>query len=428
MSDTWASWQSSVVRKRLTALEDSVGILREALGDLSNEDLNELARVAVKQVYPPDQVVCRQGQIEHTFYVIEAGHLAIINTLNDTEQVLGLLGTGQFFGELGLLDDAPRAASVITLTEARLLEINEDIFKTIVRRSPALALTLMRGITRSLRDTDRITIAELQLKNQELARTVEELKTAQAELLRQERMKRDLEIAAGVQRSILPTSFPETPGLEFAAGARPAREIGGDYYDVLQPNDRHLSIVMADVSGKSVQAAIYMAVVRAFFLSETSEQLSPALVMHRIHELLMRASTAEMFVTVFYAVIDVETRQVRYVRAGHDRPVLYRAVDQSVTLLEASGRFLGLLPNLIVREDRFGLDPGDCLVCYSDGVTDATNQEGERFELGRLQAVIQKHGHLPAGEFVRKILAEVDAFRGDTPQPDDLTVLVTKAI
>ncbi|MFQ5612522.1 MAG: PP2C family protein-serine/threonine phosphatase [Anaerolineae bacterium] len=407
---------------------DSVAILRGALGDLSNEDLNELARVAISRNYPPDTIIIRQGEFEHTFYIIEEGQVAVTHKMVGAEQVLGVLGPGQFFGELGLLEDAPRAASVTTLTDTRLLEIDEPTFDTIVARSPTLARTLMRGIIRHLRDTDRITIAELQLKNDELARTLADLKAAQAELLRQERIKRDLEIAADVQRSILPTEFPVVPGFEFAAQARPAREIGGDYYDVLRLDDRHYGIVMADVSGKSVQAAIYMAVVRALFLGETTAKLSPAEAMHHVHKLLMKASTAEMFVTMIYAVIDCQMRRIRYVRAGHDRPVLFRAADRSVSLLDVPGRFLGLLPDLVVVEDQFSLEPGDCLVCYSDGVTDATNANGDLFGLERLQAAIQDHGHLAAGHLVKAILAEVDAFRGEVPQPDDLTVLVTKAV
>lgn len=409
-------------------MRDSLTILREALGDLSIEDLNELARVAVSRDYPPDAVVCREGAVEHTFYIIEQGYVAVTHKMADREQVLGVLGPGQFFGELGLLDDAPRAATVTTLNEARLLEIDEEVFDLIVSRSPTLAFTLMRGITRSLRDTDRITIAELQLKNEELARTLNELKAAQAELLRQERMKRDLEIAADVQRSILPVTFPRVPGFEFAGVARSAREIGGDYYDVLPIDDRHFGIVMADVSGKSVQAAIYMAVVRALFLSETSGQPSPVMVMHHIHDLLMKASTADMFVTVFYAILDYQTHCVRYARAGHDRPIWYRAAERTVSLLDAPGRFLGMLPDLIVTEDEIQMALGDCLVCYSDGVTDATNAEEQRFGLARLKSIVRRHGHLPAGELLDAILAEVDAFRGEVTQPDDLTVLVTKAV
>jgi sigma-B regulation protein RsbU (phosphoserine phosphatase) len=280
-----------------------------------------------------------------------------------------------------------------------------------------------------MRHTDQITIAELQLKNDELARTLDNLRAAQAELLRQERLKRDLEIAAQVHKSILPTSFPDVPSFEFAALARPAREIGGDLYDVVDMDRDHIGIVMADASGKSVQAAIYMAVVRALFLSQTDAYLSPSETAHRIHNMLMKVSTAEMFVTAFYANLDLTTRKMTYVRGGHDRPVYYHAATREIQLLDAPGRFLGLLPNLIVEEHSLTFEVGDVLVCYSDGVTDAV-RPGDRqmYGLKRLQTIVTREGHRSAQAIVELIVNDIDEFRAGEEQPDDLTLLVTKAV
>jgi sigma-B regulation protein RsbU (phosphoserine phosphatase) len=350
--------------------------------------------------------------------------------MEDGEQFLGLKTRGEFFGELGVLDRAPRAATVHAISNCCLIEIHEDTLDDILARYPSVARAIMRGITRSVRDTDRITIAELQLKNTELARTLENLKAAQAELLRQERLKRDIEIASAVHKSILPTTFPDVPGFEFAALARPAREIGGDLYDVVDMGQNQIGIVMADASGKSVQAAIYMAVVRALFLSQTRATLSPAETVHHIHNLLMKLSTtAEMFVTAFYAKLDYVDRQMGYIRGGHDRPVYYHAANGQVSLLDAPGRFLGLLPDLIVQEDSLTFETGDTLVCYSDGVTDAVSSEnGEMYGLERLEKVITKNGGRSAQELVDAIVEDIDSFRSGTEQPDDLTLLVIKAV
>jgi sigma-B regulation protein RsbU (phosphoserine phosphatase) len=287
----------------------------------------------------------------------------------------------------------------------------------------------MRGITRSVRDTDQITIAELQLKNDELGRTLDNLRAAQAELLRRERMKRDLEIAAQVHNSILPTAFPKFDTFEFAALARPAREIGGDLYDVISIDDDHVGIVMADASGKSVQAAIYMAVVRALFLSQANAHLSPLEIAYRVHDLLLKVSTAEMFVTAFYANLNHQTRQMTYIRGGHDRPVLYRAATQEIRLLDAPGRFLGLLPNLIIKEDSLTFEVGDILVCYSDGVTDAVRPgDQQMYGLARLQEILAREAHHSAQELAELIVKDIDQFRNGEEQPDDLTLLITKAI
>ncbi|NJN98331.1 MAG: SpoIIE family protein phosphatase [Anaerolineales bacterium] len=343
---------------------------------------------------------------------------------------MGMKGPGEFFGELGVLDRAPRAATVLALSDCSLIELDEQTLNDILARHPSVSRAIMRGITRSVRDTDRITIAELQLKNNELARTLDDLRAAQAELLRRERLKRDLEIAAQVHKNILPTSFPQVPGFEFAALARPAREIGGDLYDIVDMGQNEIGIVMADASGKSVQAAIYMAVVRALFLSETNANLSPSETAHRIHNLLLKVSTTnDMFVTAFYATLNYVTRKMRYVRGGHDRPVYYHAATGEVSLLNPPGRFLGLLPNLIIQEECLTFQTGDMLVCYSDGVTDATRRgDGEMYGLDKLIEMVKREGHRSASEVVKIIVSDVDHFRNGEEQPDDLTLLVTKAV
>ena len=403
--------------------------LELALGILPEEDLNMLTNVVVERTFPAGETICREGDLEHTFYIIENGQVAFTKNMGEGEQLLGLKGRGEFFGELGVLERAPRAANVHAVSDCSLLEIHEDMLDKILSRNPSVARAIMRGIAHSMRDTDKITIGELQLKNDELARTLDNLRAAQAELLRRERMKRDLEIAAQVHNSILPTAFPDVPTFEFAAVARPAREIGGDLYDVIDIGSDNLGIVMADVSGKSVQAAIYMAVVRALFLSETSASHSPAETAHRVHNLLLKASTAEMFVTAFYAILNHITRQMCFIRAGHDRPVYYHAATKQTSLLDSPGRFLGLLSNLIVEEDQLTFEVGDVLVCYSDGVTDTVSASGnDLYGLERLEAIVAREGYRSAQELAHIIVSDVDDFRKDQEQPDDLTLLVTKAI
>ncbi|MEW5961313.1 MAG: SpoIIE family protein phosphatase [Chloroflexota bacterium] len=404
--------------------------LELALGPLPEAELNSLAKVVSTRTFPAGSIVCHEGEREYIFYIIQQGDVAFTKKMGDSEQFLGLKTRGEFFGELGVLDRAPRAATVHAISDCTLIEIHENTLDDILTRYPSVARAIMRGITRSVRDTDRITIAELQLKNSELARTLENLKAAQSELLRRERLKRDLEIAAAVHKSILPTSFPEVPGFEFAAIARPAREIGGDLYDVVDMGRHQLGIVMADASGKSVQAAIYMAVVRALFLSQSQAQFSPAETAAHVHHLLLQVSpTADMFVTAFYAKLDYTNRQMSYIRGGHDRPVFYHAASGQVSLLDAPGRFLGLLPNLILQEISLTFEIGDALVCYSDGVTDAVRpKDGQRYGLSRLEKIVGQHGHRSAQELVDTVIGDVDNFRQDAEQPDDLTLLVIKAV
>jgi serine phosphatase RsbU (regulator of sigma subunit) len=402
--------------------------LEEALGTLTPNVQDVLINQVVVRNHKAGSIVCLEGEFEPIFYVIQAGQVAFTKKMVGGDQLLGIKTQGEFFGELGVLDHAPRAATVHAISDCVLIEIHEDVLEHVLEQSPAVSRTIMRGIIRSVRDTDRITIAELQLKNNELARTLENLKAAQVELLRRERLERDLEIAAIVHKSILPTSFPEVPGFDFGAISRPAREVGGDLYDVMELSDNHIGIVMADASGKSVQAAIYMAVVRALFLSETGITTSPTEAAHRIHELLLRATTGDMFVTAFYATINLETHHMRYIRGGHDRPVYYQASDDSVRLLNPPGRFLGMLPHLIIEEASLTFNHGDILVSYSDGVTDATSPDGDMYGIERLQNIILKNHHLSAEDLAQTITDDIDDFRVGEEQPDDLTMLVVKLI
>jgi sigma-B regulation protein RsbU (phosphoserine phosphatase) len=173
-----------------------------------------------------------------------------------------------------------------------------------------------------------------------------------------------------------------------------------------------------------------MAVVRALFLSQSNARLSPGETAQHVHELLLKVSpTADMFVTAFYAKINYIDRHMSYIRGGHDRPVFYHASRGQVTLLDAPGRFLGLLPNLILEESNLSFEPGDALVCYSDGATDAVRpKDGEMYGLERLEQIVTEHGHRSAQELVDIIVEDIDTFRKDAEQPDDLTLLVTKAV
>lgn len=408
-------------------MSDAAETLQAVFRNLSSQELDALAAVAVLREYPPGSVVCHEGELEHVFYIIQAGQVVITHRLPDgSEQKLGVQGPGSFFGEIALLENLPRSASVRTLAQTRLLEITEEDFKRVVRRSPEAALTLLRGVIHSLRETDRVTIAQLQANNLELQQAYADLKAAQAKLVEQERLKRELEIAAEVQRSILPAAFPDIPGFEFAAYARPAREVGGDYYDLLSLDDDYLGLVMADVSGKGVHAALYMAVTRALFLAKAADYRSPQAAACQIHDLLMTSSDSDMFVTVFYGIVHCGTREMRYVRAGHDWPIHYRPQTGQLSLLQAPGRFLGSLDGLVLDEAAFQFLPGDALVCYSDGLTDALSPAGSCYGLERLTGVTARWADRSANDLVQAIVADIDGFRAGAAQPDDMTLLVMK--
>jgi serine phosphatase RsbU (regulator of sigma subunit) len=399
--------------------------LRTALNRLAPADIDRLHQFATLKTYPVDTILCREGRIEHTFYIVHSGSVKITQRVSDTEErMLTLRGPGEFFGEMALVDDSPRSATVTAATDVAVIEITDEIFDQVLENSPALARMLLLKVLSMLRENLQSQILELQAKNSALEQAYQDLQAAQAERVRAERVKRDLELAAQVQRSILPESFPSLPGLTFAAHAQPAREMGGDFYDVFRLDERHLGLLIADVSDKSIHAAIFMAVARTLFLTEARRSLSPREVVLSVNDLLMDVSSADdMFVTAFYGVLHLDDRRLTYVRAGHDRPLLQHADGQAHSL-EGGGRFLGMLDGLEVEEQAVDLRPGDRLILYSDGVPDTTNAAGERYGPRRLRSLVEQRRAASAGELADAILSDVLEFQGDAQQFDDITLLV----
>jgi serine phosphatase RsbU (regulator of sigma subunit) len=399
--------------------------LRDIFKRLSKDDLDRLRQVATIKRYPANTVLCREGEVEHIFYVLHTGIVKITQRLSGGEDhLLALRGPGEFFGEMALIDESPRSASVTSVGDISVIEITDSIFNQVVEHSPSLAMTLLRQAYSILRSTEQQQITELQAKNEELRRAYADLQAAQTELVRSERVKRDLEVAAQVQRSILPAELPQLRGLSFAAHAQPAREIGGDFYDVFQLDEQHLGVLIADVSDKSIHAAIFMAISRALFLSETRRTLSPRDVCIAVNHLLLDISSDDnMFVTVFYGVLHMDERRLTYVRAGHDKPMLMHA-DGPIDTLEGEGRFLGMIDGLYVEERIVNLRAGDRLIMYSDGVPDANNAARERYTKERLRQIVAPLHTARAQELADAIFDDVLAFQGDAPQFDDITLLV----
>jgi serine phosphatase RsbU (regulator of sigma subunit) len=411
----------------MTPMPDTAAILKRAFPGIGTEELDALCRVVTPRTYPPGATLVTEGAVEHTFYVVAEGQVAITQKLGNDKRVLALRDPGEFFGEMALIDNKPRTASVTTLVETTVLEVSEDAFNDFLEHSPNIALAMIRRLTANSRASNEAVIADLTRKNVELAKAYDDLKAAQAELVKKERLEREMEIAGEVQRSLLPSRFPAVRGYSFAGRNVPARHVGGDLYDVIKVDDEHVGLLMADVSDKSVHAALFMAVTRTLFLSHARRSLSPAEVALAVHHgLLEVSSNDEMFVTVFYGVLHQPTGQLRYVRAGQDLPLLFRREGDLPLTLDAEGRFLGMLPELRLEERSVQLEPGDLLVAYSDGVPDAVNEANESYGTVRLINCISEHRSASAEAVCAAMFDDVFVFRGAAPAFDDITVLVAR--
>ncbi len=392
---------------------------------LEEQLLSELRQVARRRTYPPGTILVNQGALEHVFYVIEEGQAAAVRHMEDGDFVLDVMGGREFFGEMGLLDNEPRIATVTTLTETTVLEVEEQVFDQLVEQNPALAYAMTRRILWSMRVLDALTIEELRLKNRELEEAYANLQTTQARLVEQERMEHELELAADVQRSLLPQTLPDCPGYQLAAYLQPARSVGGDLYNVFYLDDDHIGLLIADVADKGLHAALLMAVTQTLFYTEALRSLSPAAVALNVHRCLLGlagSSTTDGFVTAFYGVLHLPSNVLTYIRAAHERPLLARC-GSPIQPLPGDGRFLGMVDDLRLPEYRVQLQTGDRLLFYSDGVPDAENAQQQNYGRGCLMTALDSGRMLDANGLIDHITAAIRTWTRDAPPTDDITLL-----
>ena len=385
--------------------------------------------VGESKSYPAGTILATQGLVERCFYVIEKGVTSVTRVDEEGQpHLLDHLGPSSYFGEMGVLDESPRFATVEAVTDVTVLEIDQERFEALVKSNPALMLNIVQRVLKSFRELDSQTIETLREKNTLLETANRELQEAQAQLIEKERLEREMELAAEVQRRLLPGSLPIVDGLGFAAYLAPARMVGGDLYDIRLIDEDHVALLLADVADKGLKAALFMAVARTLFYQESGHSLSPATVTQRVHDGLMAIGGADdgaysdVFVTAFYGVLNRPTGVLTYVRAAQDRPLLLRQ-GQEPYALPGDGRFLGMLDGLELDEHVVQLEPGDVLLMLSDGIPDAQNAVGESFGNERLVAILRETHLTGANDVVETVLDGIHDWTEDTPLFDDLTLV-----
>lgn len=425
---------ASTATEAVPVVDDSASAVDATSGALDDSILTPLRQIADRQIYPAGAFLTREGERGHTFYIVESGAVLVSRTLDDgSVEILNRLGPLESFGELALLDDSPRIADVATVVETEVLEITAERFRNLVRQDPDLALYITRRILANLRKLDRLSIENLRTKNELLQQAYFDLQAAQAQLVEQKRLERELELAADVQRSLLPATLPQLPGYRFASYLAPARHVGGDFFDVRVLDDEHVGVLIADVADKGMHAALMMAVSRTLFFQEIQRLKRPAAVVQAVHRgLLAMAGDQEgwahdAFVTAFYGLIHRPSGHMTYVRAAQDRPLLWRTGSKPEPL-PGDGRFLGMMEGLVLDEYTVTLRPGDFLLLYSDGVPDATNPDGVGFGLDRLMAAIRAAAASSAEATLDKIVADIVNWTGDAQPFDDITMLLAEVL
>ncbi len=244
------------------------------------------------------------------------------------------------------------------------------------------------------------------------------------------RLDHDLEIARDIQRILLPSEAPAIDGFQISGINVPARLVSGDYFDYIRVDDERLGVAIADVSGKGVPASLIMAICRSVLRAEAARNPSPADVLRKVNRQLYPDIKEDMFISMAYLILDHHRDSITLARAGHDAPLLYKQQSQTVTPVKSPGMVVGIdsgnVFDRLTVDFAISLERDDCLVLYTDGVTETLNAEGDEFGLDRVIQTVRARANDGAQAIVKKIIQDVRDFTGSLPQNDDITLIAIR--
>lgn len=241
-----------------------------------------------------------------------------------------------------------------------------------------------------------------------------------------QRISTELDVATRIQADMLPCifpAFPDRPEFDIYATMNPAKEVGGDFYDFFMVDETHLAIVIADVSGKGVPAALFMVIGKTLINDHTKPDTDLGQVFTEVNELLCKSNNEGLFITAFEGVLDLTTGEFRFVNAGHEMPFIAKSDSAYKPYKLRAGFVLAGMEGMKYQSGSIQLSPGDKIFQYTDGVTEATNASNELYGMERLSEVLAKNTGRPPAELLAIVKADIDAFAGDAPQFDDITML-----
>ncbi len=272
----------------------------------------------------------------------------------------------------------------------------------------------------------------LQLMANQAALAIEKARLHHEEIQRH-RLEEELAVARQIQLSLLPAAAPQVTGWDIATHYEAAQQVGGDFYDFFwvtrsQDDERRFGMVIADVTGKGVPAALFMAMTRTTIRNVANGERSPAAALEQANQLLLKDSQSDLFLSAFYALLEPDSGELVYCNAGHNPPLLFRPADGDFCPLTSSGLVLGVLPDITLPGGRLAVAPGDFLILYTDGITEAVNAAMEEFGIEGLQAAVASRAGGSAQEMVDAVMAAIHEFAGDSPMADDLTLVVARRL
>ena len=280
--------------------------------------------------------------------------------------------------------------------------------------------------------TKPIDLDDLSLTIEKAIEQINYVHEMQKEHTQLESLKNDLSVASEIQQSILPRVFPPFPEdcdkLDIAASMNAAKDVGGDFYDFFRLDDDHIGLVMADVCGKGIPAAIFMAVSRTIIRATAMNGLGPAECITRSNRLLAADSVDCMFVTVFYAIYNLKTGEVTYCNGGHNPPHILKKNGEVIELPKSRDMMVGAFDGVKYHEEKLQLDKGDAMVMFTDGVTEAMNEAREEFGTARLVESLEDVAMRGCQQIIDTVKTDIATFVDGAEQSDDITLLAFKRL
>lgn len=352
-----------------------------------------------RELFAKGEVMFQAGDPADKLFYISRGSIRL-------PELNLLVKAGQVIGEIGLLSPLRRrTASAICEEDLEAYSMDQPQVMQLFQQDPALALNLVQLIVKRF-------IQNLKVETEAMERTRSELR-----------------IAHDIQASMLPQAFLTSPRwteFETYAMMEPAREVGGDFYDFFAVSKRKVYLLVGDASGKGISAALFMAIAKSLLKSEAHRGFSPDRVISRVNNLLCPDNRRCMFVTVCCLRLDPQTGEVQCCSGGHNPPILCKRDGRAEFLDFPAGMALGVVPNAKYSSKRLLLEPGDSILLYTDGVTEALNPQQQLFSEERLHACVTRSQHQPLSEIISTVRSEIAAHAQHEPKSDDITMLAVR--
>ena len=409
----------------------SAGLLKgiPLFADLPLEEIKLLISALDRVNLKPGDILFREGEPAEHLYVVARGQLEInMASGTDNELVLNIVNEGEYIGEMGIImPGGKRTAGARARGDVMLLSMSRTQFQGLLQRHPELANAMVSVLSERLDNTNISTFRDLTEKNRQLQHAFDELKAAQEQLIEKERLERELQVAAEIQMSILPAVLPATEGFDFGGRILPARQVGGDFYDVFDLGNDKLGVLIGDVADKGVPSAIFMARAHALIIAEADSHSSPGEVLRMVNKHITHLEKSTQFVTALYGVLDTKTGEFSYARAGHEPPLILHSNGEVHRLPHQPGMALGLWEDIALDEYAYILPKGSLLVMFTDGMTDCRDPRGTPFGLERIKEILPALQGLTAQAGCNQLLEMLVSYQNGSKQDDDVTLLAVHA-